>query len=549
MCETKHPLSLHILKHCNPQKIIAWIVATTVLTNSVTLFGQQAVEPPDSTHAYVLENAQRQLGIRLINPAVRQGNNFVCSPHDVYLSLTLLALASEGSSKLELLSALSANSLNELKAELNEGQQIGLPTRFTLGALLKPDEQMRGLIINSKPGPESALAQAGFREKDLITHANGVPLKSFQQISQIVSLTCGRLTLIGIHSEDGKSIEANVQLGVHRQLVPIIEKPFVSSRVLLTSPQVNPTQDFMEQAKGLVTLHWVQNAFAEEGPWRADVQKYVEQHSGGRVDAVSILDALPANQEEVDFVIASSGSYQEMWQRPFTKKRNKEPFHTVDGPKNVDMMIRSGQFNYSQQEDAHVVEIPFESCLNRVRIWLPKPNTDLSKVLLRLSATNASDNLVNSLERRPLQLTMPRFRLKSDFTAERLASTLNLNRIFSDKADLPGLSSDSKIGDIAQDTEFECREDGVRAKSTTRVVGIPKGGIPDLLELTVNRPFYFELIEASGAILFSGVVNSPEYETVPQDRPQIAPMPKEAPIENQRIQPQDPNLPTGSVDV
>ncbi len=527
---------------------IVALVAISFLVHKSTLFAQQPSESHRVGKVRGIEHAQRQLALRLVKPAIGEDKNFVCSPHDLYLTLALLTLAAEGLSQQELLDALSTKSVEQLRQDLIEHDQIGLPSRFALGALVKPAAHNGGLIINSQPDPESALGKAGYQEGDLLTHANGVPLRSFQQLGQILSLTCGTVNLTAIKSANSETISTDLQLDIHRQLVPVVQKTFVSSRVLLTSPRIAPMDDFVAKAKQLAPMLWVANALTKKEHWRRSVMNYVQKSSGDRVDPASILSTIPtADEDMIDFVIATSSNYQETWQRPFFKKHDKEPFYTPAGPRDVQMMTRIGQFQYADLSDSQVIEIPLESCMNRVRIWLPKMGSDITHVLTQLSTSDESNDVANRLNRTSIQLTLPLFQLQNEVGGEELKHALNLNRIFSDQAELGGLSSDTMIGVIAQLATFDCREDGVRASSATRIVGVPKGGLPDSLELTLNRPFYFELIEASGVILYAGVVNSPVKESPKPMK--HSPVEQNVPDAEEHIRPKDSDLPSGNADV
>lgn len=200
------------------------------------------------------------------------------------------------------------------------------------------------------------------------------------------------------------------------------------------------------------------------------------------------------------------------WASQFDPKLTENrAFSTASGAKrSVPTMAADENLSYLSTNDYQAVDLPYSIGTMSMTIVVP---TDMASFVKSLTAAKLTD-IWTSEEQHEVDLTLPRFSIDSRFELAPVLSTLGMPTAFTPGADLSGITTDEPllISAVVHEANIDVVEDGTTAAAVTVVVGATTGGSPLLskVQMHVDRPFlYFIHDEASGAVLFMGVVDDP----------------------------------------
>ena len=164
-------------------------------------------------------------------------------------------------------------------------------------------------------------------------------------------------------------------------------------------------------------------------------------------------------------------------------------------------MIQEETFNYYQDSEVQIVELPFEEDLMSAIIILPSENIEINKYIkTSLSKINESINKSNYVK---VHLELPKFELEFDENINDALKKLGMKKIFDNKkADLSGLCENRKdlfVDSVIHKTYLKVNEDGTEAAAVTAVIA-ELLSVNDshkkeemIYRMIVNRPFLFLL--------------------------------------------------------
>jgi serine protease inhibitor len=108
-----------------------------------------------------------------------------------------------------------------------------------------------------------------------------------------------------------------------------------------------------------------------------------------------------------------------------------------------------------------------------------------------------------------LRVAIPCFAFSSELDRTRLQQVFKLENTFSRQAEFPEFSSTVMLGDLAQRAKVVVDARGVFAESATGAVGVPKSLPQNFRAITIDRPFFFQIVRSDGLVLFQGQVVDP----------------------------------------
>jgi serine protease inhibitor len=195
------------------------------------------------------------------------------------------------------------------------------------------------------------------------------------------------------------------------------------------------------------------------------------------------------------------------WERPFNKKRTREgDFTLANGEKvEVTLMGQEQYFRLGASDGVQILELPYQGKRLSMVLLLPEKAGGLSEMEKKLSAGNLTKWL-DGLTLSRVMVTMPKFKLASEFSLKPMLSAMGMSRAFSPEADFSGLNGkkDLFISEVVHKAFVEVNEVGTEAAAVT-VVGVVEASFCPPPQFTANRPFLFLLRDNStGSILFLG---------------------------------------------
>jgi len=202
------------------------------------------------------------------------------------------------------------------------------------------------------------------------------------------------------------------------------------------------------------------------------------------------------------------------WATQFKPEQTKDaPFTLSGGDKvNVPMMSQTGKFSYMETDDLQVLEQPYVNNDLSMVILLPKKPDGVNGLEKEMTGENLSGWLAK-LRKREVQVSLPRFKMTSEFSLAETLGSMGMPDAFSAKADFSGMTSNRElfISAVVHKAYVEVNEEGTEAAAATGVTmqltSIPAP--PPVFK--ADHPFVFLIRDnQTGSILFIGRTANPK---------------------------------------
>ncbi len=213
-------------------------------------------------------------------------------------------------------------------------------------------------------------------------------------------------------------------------------------------------------------------------------------------------------------VLTNAIYFKGNWARQFKEDRTKEaPFTLSDGRKvDVAMMNQTEKFNYMETESLQALELPYVDDELSMIILLPKEFDGLDEFEKTLKAENLSKWL-SKLRNRKVIVSIPKFKMTSQFGLAPVLKSMGMVDAFSAKADFSGMNGkrDLFISAVIHKAYVDVNEEGTEAAAATAVtMKLTSVGPTRTPVFRADHPFLFLIRDNhSGSILFIGRVMNP----------------------------------------
>jgi serpin B len=166
---------------------------------------------------------------------------------------------------------------------------------------------------------------------------------------------------------------------------------------------------------------------------------------------------------------------------------------------------------YHQTEDYQAVDLLYGNGAFAMTVLLPKAGRTPAELLAGLDPESWRA-LAERFNESEVALTFPRFRLEYGRKLKEDLVALGMEMAFGVGADFYRIADVRPdrlyLTRVDQKTFVEVNEEGTEAAAATGV-GVGVTSVPELVEMTVDRPFVFAIRERfSGAVVFLGVMNA-----------------------------------------
>lgn len=216
--------------------------------------------------------------------------------------------------------------------------------------------------------------------------------------------------------------------------------------------------------------------------------------------------------DEAMMYLINAVYFKGIWRSQFdTSDTKKEDFYLSDGKTaKADMMRQTGSFNYTADDAAGYLELPYGNQAFSMIIALPHEGQTLDDITDKLDG-EYWNSLIGNLYGHEINIRLPRFKTECEYKMENdILPYLGMNIPFLDNADFSGISATPlKISSVIHKTFVEVNEEGTEAAAVTAVemalTAFPTPTSP--IDFFVNKPFIFAIRERStGVILFIGKI-------------------------------------------
>jgi serpin B len=244
---------------------------------------------------------------------------------------------------------------------------------------------------------------------------------------------------------------------------------------------------------------------------RQTINAWVEKQTRDRIKELLKTGVLDTDTR---LVLTNAIYFKGDWVSPFDKQRTREEEFqiTARDKVRVPLMNRKGDYKYLKGETFQALELPYSGQHLSMVIFLPSKVDGLPEFEKGLTADKLSDWIGNLRRQHDVLLTMPKFKMTSEFQFKEVLSKMGMRQAFDPtRADFTGISPTRElyISAVVHKAFVDVNEEGTEAAAATAVVVKTEAAAVTPV-FRADHPFLFVIRDnRSGSILFLGRVSNP----------------------------------------
>jgi serpin B len=251
--------------------------------------------------------------------------------------------------------------------------------------------------------------------------------------------------------------------------------------------------------------------FSKPEEARKTINQWVEQQTQEK-----IKDLMPPSAVTPDtrLVLVNAVYFKGDWAAKFSPKMTAEgDFHTADGKAvKAPLMHQTGRFRLAGDDSMQALELPYQGDRLSMVVLLPRKADGLAEAEKGLTGAGLTGWLEKLKHESEVRVTLPKFKVTSDFDLIPPLKALGMTKPFGGEADFSGMASGEKlmITAVVQKAFVEVNEEGTEAAAATGV-SVSRGAIGSSMpEFKADHPFLFVIRDnQTGTVLFIGRVTNP----------------------------------------
>jgi serpin B len=243
---------------------------------------------------------------------------------------------------------------------------------------------------------------------------------------------------------------------------------------------------------------------------RVEINKWIAEQTADRIE-----DLIPAGglNSLTRLVLTNAVYLLAPWEEPFDEEGTSAgAFHLVDGTEaSAELMHLFAPLPYAAGEGWQAVELAYAGRELSMIVIVPDEGR-FSEVESSLSAADL-EGIAARLSGTTVDLQFPKFEFRTQAGLIPVLVELGLAEAADpSRADFSGMTAEEKlfISDVIHEAFIAVDEEGTEAAAATAVVMAASAAPMDPVQLTVDRPFIFQIRDATtGSVLFFGRVMNP----------------------------------------
>ena len=218
-------------------------------------------------------------------------------------------------------------------------------------------------------------------------------------------------------------------------------------------------------------------------------------------------------------MITNAIYFKGKWLTEFDKTATRdEDFYLINGQKTkVKMMYQENRFNYYENNDLQLLEMPYKG--DKVSMVIILPKTGKFVTVENMIDEKKLQELINNTTKIKVKAYIPRFKFTQRFDLSEDLSKMGMEDAFSagvaDFSGINGRKNDLYISKVIHKAFVDVNEEGTEAAAAT-AVGVTTLSIPRIekpIIFKADHPFIFLVRDKeAGSILFMGRVMDPNKE-------------------------------------
>lgn len=268
--------------------------------------------------------------------------------------------------------------------------------------------------------------------------------------------------------------------------------------------------DFATKAKNIFSASVQNTDFSKSEEARQAINSWVSEKTVRKIPELIPQGML--SPESLGALI-NAVYFKAAWQYPFDEASTMPElfYRGGDEKKEVPMMTSLEYLKWYENEEWTGLRLPYERGRYEMVILLPKQILSVEQLKASVSEELIA-NVTDTAKSEHVIIKLPRFTIRKPAELRRQLTQLGIKRLFSDKAQVGGISEDAfTISNVLHEGFIEVSEHGTEAAAATAVM-VAKSAAFEFTpkHFTADHPFLFMLNHTdSGAPLFMGVVDQP----------------------------------------
>ena len=298
-----------------------------------------------------------------------------------------------------------------------------------------------------------------------------------------------------------------------------------SSNSLWVQQELSPTKNYLETVTRYLGAQVTPVDFIKDKTSaRQTINKAISEQTNSRIPELLSDSAV---NESTRGILTNALYFKGTWANEFFAESTKpEPFHVFESFNNkasmptVDMMYQKNIFNYTEDQHAQVIELPYKGDSLSMMVVLPKA-TDKSS-MDRLSASLTTGKVRtwrDQFDYKNVDLYLPRFKLNLSYELAEALGSMGMPTAFSAAADFSMFSPSSQLvfDKVIHQAVVEVDEMGTEAAAETAlVIDASAAEVPVVFK--ADHPFIFFIYDKQiNTMLFMGKMMMPPASSVTSD--------------------------------
>jgi serpin B len=251
--------------------------------------------------------------------------------------------------------------------------------------------------------------------------------------------------------------------------------------------------------------------FADAAASAGAINDWVAKKTSDRIKDLISPGSLTAATR---LVLVNAIYFKGDWKSPFKVSATSEgPWHISEietRSETVPTMRQNGTFDYFQDENLSALQMNYAGDDLAMLVLLPAKIEGIGDLEAGLTADRL-DGIVKQLHQEEVVVSLPKFKLESQFDLARTLAAMGMGTAFDTTADFSGMDGrrDLLISDVVHKAFVQVDEKGTEAAAATGVT-MRAMAVREPTRFTADHPFLFLIRDLhTGAILFIGRLEEP----------------------------------------
>ncbi|XP_029281358.1 alpha-1-antitrypsin homolog [Cottoperca gobio] len=267
----------------------------------------------------------------------------------------------------------------------------------------------------------------------------------------------------------------------------------------------SPLEKFLKDVKHYYSAEIFNVDFTKPADAAAEINRFIASKTQDKINDM-VKDLAP----EMAMVLINFVYFRGQWEKPFDGNHTQKADFNVDENTKVqvDMMVRTGRYDFYQDVDNHttVIMLPYKS---NTSMMIVLPDEGKMKEVEGYINKDYIKHWHDSFFRSSLDVYLPKFSISADAPLDSVLKEMGITNAFADNADFSGMSDEVKlkVSKVSHKAVLSVDERGTEAVSATTTEIMPMS-MPETMKL--DRPFLVFILEHSTkSILFMGKISDP----------------------------------------